>query len=91
MEASTLLPLPVLGAALRPTPTAARPYAVPTLRPTIVASPLKRKVINGLFTLVEAGLVLRFLRRPAKVRQALAQLKVLRRQYFGEFVPHKVA
>ncbi|WP_190242621.1 radical SAM protein [Hymenobacter lapidiphilus] len=91
METSTLLPLPVLSAALRPAPVATRPVAVPTLRPTVLASPLKKKLLKALFTLVEAGLLLRFLRRPDKVRQALALLEERRREYFGAFVPRKVA
>ncbi|OGX84466.1 hypothetical protein BEN47_16360 [Hymenobacter lapidarius] len=91
METTTLLPLPVLGAALRPAPVAAAPVAIPTLQPTVLASALKKKLLSALFALVEAGWLLRLLRRPARVRQALAQLKVQRRQYFGEFVPRKVA
>lgn len=91
METTTLLPLPVLGAALRPAPVASRPVAVPTLPPTVLASPLKKKLLSGLFALVEAGLLLRFLRRPELVRRAFALLQKRRREYFGEFVPRKVA
>ncbi|QDA61740.1 radical SAM protein [Hymenobacter jejuensis] len=91
MEAPTLFALPVLDAALPKAPVAACPYSVPTLRPTILTSRLKKRLLGGLFALVEAGLLVRFLRSPAKARQALKQLQVLRRQYFGEFVPQKMA
>ena len=85
------MPLPVLGAALRPAPVATAQVLIPTLRPTVLASAWKKRLLYALFALVEAGWVLRLLRRPARVRQALAQLKAQRRQYFGEFLPHKVA
>ena len=91
METTTLWPLPVLGAALRPAPVTSRPVEVPTLQPTMLTSPLRKKLLSALFTLIEAGLLLRFLRRPGKVRQALALLQERRREYFGEFVPRKVA
>ena len=94
MAASSLLPLPVLDAQLRPTAPATAgtpPHPVPELLPTVLPASLKRRLVNKWFVAVEAGLVINFLRSPAKVRLAMGQLKELRRQYFGEFVSHKVA
>lgn len=91
MEAPTLLPLPVLDAALRPLLAPAGPCVVPSLPPTVLAAGPKRRLANWLLAFVELKMLLRFLRSPAKIRQALGQLRQLRTHYFGQMVPHKVA
>ena len=94
METATLLPLPVLQAAL-PTRSAdavpTRPCPVPTLPSTMLPASLRRGLMRRLFSLLEASLVLKLLRSPRKMWQALTRLRAQRRQYFGEFVPRKMA
>lgn len=63
----------------------------PTLSPTVIASPLKRKTLQALFGAAEAGLLLKHLRSPRKVWRALRQLAKSREQHFGEFSLKKVA
>ena len=88
---TTLLPLPVLEAAVRPLLAPARPCPVPLLPPTVLASRLGRRLVNSLFAVLEAGLLLWFLRRPAAVWRAWGRLCAHRRQYFGAFRGTKVA
>ncbi|WP_201983826.1 radical SAM protein [Hymenobacter rubidus] len=94
MDTATLMPLPVLDAVLPTSPrpsAAAAPYPVPTLPNPVLPDSLWRELMRGLFALVEARLVLNLLRRPRRIWQALTQLKSQRAQYFGEFVPRKMA
>lgn len=69
----------------------AAPVAMPSLPPTVLASGLKRGLVAGLFRLAEARLLWRFLRTPARVGLAIRQVEELKREYYGDLKPRKVA
>ncbi|MCA8830706.1 radical SAM protein [Hymenobacter pini] len=67
------------------------PYPVPTLAPTVVASPLRRRLLNQALVVLENGLSLRLLRWPGRLGRAHTLVQQLRRQYYGPLQVHKVA
>ncbi|MFC7669858.1 hypothetical protein ACFQT0_22700 [Hymenobacter humi] len=52
---------------------------LPSLPSTVVASRLKRALIMGLFSLVEARLLWRFLRTPARMQLAAQRIRELKK------------
>ncbi|MBF9236575.1 radical SAM protein [Hymenobacter sp. BT683] len=67
------------------------PVAPPSLPPTVLASRLKRAFIMAVFHLVEARLLWRFLRSPARIRLAAERIKELKRVYYGHLKVRKIA
>ncbi|WP_345121084.1 radical SAM protein [Hymenobacter antarcticus] len=67
------------------------PVALPTLPPTVLTSRLRRGLLTGLFHLVEARLLWRFMRTPARVRLAIERVNELKRVYYGELRVRKIA
>ncbi|UYZ64360.1 radical SAM protein [Hymenobacter weizhouensis] len=67
--------------------------AVPAaaLPPTVVQSGWRRAALRAVFGLVDFGTVLRYLHRPGQLRQAVRQIRELRRQYYGPLRVRKVA
>ncbi|GAB3294777.1 hypothetical protein GCM10027511_08080 [Hymenobacter humi] len=64
---------------------------LPSLPSTVVASRLKRALIMGLFSLVEARLLWRFLRTPARMQLAAQRIRELKKVYYGNLAVRKVA
>ncbi|SNR32103.1 radical SAM protein [Hymenobacter mucosus] len=91
MQATILPDLPYLDHPAPATTKASGPVTVPTLSPTMVASGLRRDVLNRCLTLVETGLTLHYLRSPSRIRQAGAEVQVLRQAYYGNLRVQKVA
>ncbi|HEX8505116.1 MAG TPA: radical SAM protein [Hymenobacter sp.] len=69
----------------------AAPVATSHLRPTVIASPLKRGLVMAWFKLVEARLLWRFMRTPARLKLAAARINDLKRAYYGDLAVRKVA
>lgn len=89
---STLIPeLNYLDAEAAPATATPVSVALPTLPPTVIASPLKRALMNGVISLVGKKLVFQYLRTPARIRQAAEQVQLLRETYYGELQVRKVA
>ncbi|SMC00303.1 Radical SAM domain protein [Hymenobacter roseosalivarius DSM 11622] len=89
---STLIPeLKYLDAATAPAAATLVSVALPTLSPTVVASPLKRALLNGVISLAGKKLVFHYLRTPARIRQAAKQVQLLRETYYGELQVRKIA
>jgi MoaA/NifB/PqqE/SkfB family radical SAM enzyme len=65
--------------------------ATPVLPPTVLASPWKRTLLNGLISLAEKQMVFRFLRTPAKILQAGTQITKLKALYYGPMRVQKLA
>ncbi|MBC6607866.1 radical SAM protein [Hymenobacter sp. BT188] len=92
MESTLISELNFLDAV--PAPAAALPSSpvdLPTLPPTVVSSPLKRALLNGVISLAEKKLVFQYLRTPARILQAAKQVQLLRTTYYGEHRVQKIA
>ena len=84
METSLITELPYLDAP-------AAPGATPHLPPTVVVSRLKRAFMTAVFYVVEARLLRRYLRTPARMRRAAERIKELKRVYYGPLAVRKMA
>ncbi|WP_133273146.1 hypothetical protein [Hymenobacter radiodurans] len=83
---STLIPeLNYLVAAPASLATEPISVALPTLPPTVIASPLKRAMLNGVIDLAGNKLVFQFMRTPARIILAAKQVQMLRTTYYGGF------
>ncbi|QNP51973.1 radical SAM protein [Hymenobacter qilianensis] len=89
---STLIPeLNFLDAVPAPAATAPLSVDLPNLPPTVVASSLRRALLNGVISLAEKKLVFQYLRTPARILRAAKQVQLLRTTYYGEYQVQKVA
>lgn len=75
--------------AAQPSPDPSAFAALPP--PTMVASTLKRTLVNGLIQAAETALVVRCMQTPARIRRAAERVQELRTQYYGELQVKKVA
>ncbi|SFQ50902.1 radical SAM protein [Hymenobacter arizonensis] len=69
----------------------AAPVAPPHLPATMLTTRLKRACITAVFYLVEARLLWRYLRTPARIKLAAERIKDLKRAYYGELAVRKIA
>ena len=84
MQATLITDLTYVDAPVPPAPLPSQP-------PTVVQSGLTRRLVAGLFQLAEARLLWRFLRTPARVGEAIRRVDKLKREYYGDLQPRKVA
>ncbi len=91
MATVTSEPLTVLDAHSAPAAPATQPLAAPTLPPTVVASPLKRRFLQALISLSEAGVLLKHYGSPRKAWEARRQLREIRAKFYDGFSLTKLA
>src|SRR5687768_1337746 len=65
--------------------------AVPYFRPTVVQSSFRRFIINRRLRLREMMILLSCMPQPVKLYRALRKISQLRKLYFGQSAPKKLA